>query len=137
MISVLFDICSISARAPVFPESLCLSLLPQCHITLVDSLQKRTRFLDCVVSTLSLSNVTVLRSRVEDISSSFNGSFDAVVTRATVSLPSFFQLCSRFIQSHGFLASIKGEHISDELESLHTSIDLKVFQHSRCCSFCS
>lgn len=100
---------------------------PDCRITLVDSMLKRTIFLETVVSSLSLSNVHVLRSRAEDIPSSLNSSFDLVVTRATLRLSSFFLTCSRFLSPAGFLVSIKGEDILDELSSLHRSCENTVF----------
>jgi 16S rRNA (guanine527-N7)-methyltransferase len=106
--------------------------LPHCHITLVDSIQKRTFFLETAVSALSLSNVTVVRARAEELPSSLNASFDAVVTRATVRLGDYFQLCARFIKPGGFLASIKGEQISEELDELRKMKRIRLFNIRDC-----
>jgi 16S rRNA (guanine527-N7)-methyltransferase len=106
--------------------------LPHCRVTLLDSILKRTRFLETVASSIPLPNVSVVRSRIEELPSSLNGSFDAVVTRATVSLSSFFTSCSRFISPRGFLVSIKGEQVSEELLELENVKKSPVF-HIRDC----
>lgn len=106
--------------------------LPHCHITLLESMLKRTNFLSTAVSSLALPNVTVLRARVEELPFSLNGSFDAVVTRATVSLLTFPHLCARFIKPPGFLTSIKGEHITVELDELRGAGGKRVFNIRDC-----
>lgn len=105
---------------------------PHISFTLVDSIEKRIRFLEETVCSLSLDNVTVLRSRAETLPASLNLSFDAVVTRATVSLSLFFSLCSRFIKRDGCLISIKGEDVSDELSSLKRTVKSLVFNIRDC-----
>ncbi len=106
--------------------------LPDCKVTLLDSIQKRTSFLETVVTSLKLNNTSVVRSRVEELPVSLNGSFDAVVTRATVSLSDFFHSCSRFISDNGFMVSIKGETISGELDVLKSSFKKRVFHITDC-----
>jgi 16S rRNA (guanine527-N7)-methyltransferase len=117
------------AGLPGIPLALAL---PNCTFILLDSIQKKTLFLESVRSSLSLSNVSVLRSRSEDIPSSYDESFDAVITRATVRLPEYFSSCSRFVSPSGFLVSIKGEHISEELSDLRHMCQNTVFNIHDC-----
>jgi 16S rRNA (guanine527-N7)-methyltransferase len=105
---------------------------PDIHFTLLDSIQKKTFFLESLISELSLSNVTVIRSRAEDVSLSSRSFFDCVVTRATVTLSSYFQLCSRFLKENGSLVSIKGNTIESEFSDLLKIVDSKVFNISDC-----
>jgi 16S rRNA (guanine527-N7)-methyltransferase len=105
---------------------------PHLKEVLVDSMAKRINFLDQAVSELSLPDISVIRSRIENIPSSFNGSFDMVISRATVSLSLFFTYTARFLHSRGMLVSIKGEHIEDELLELQNFVDPRLFNISVC-----
>lgn len=117
------------AGLPGIPLSLAL---PDVHVTLVDSLLKRTRFLEAAVSSLGLTNVTVVRARAEEIPISPNATFDCIVTRATVTLLQYFRLCSRFTAPNGFMVSIKGDHISDELSGLQKALKNTVINMRVC-----
>ena len=103
---------------------------PHTRATLVDSRLKRTAFLNHAVESLPLPNVTVLRSRGEELPVSFNKSFDLVVTRATVKLPEFFHLAERFIPSGCSPLAVKGNSIDDELSALNSCADRRVFHIS-------
>jgi 16S rRNA (guanine527-N7)-methyltransferase len=100
---------------------------PHLKMLLVDSMAKRVRFLSHVVAVLPFPSVSVIRSRVEDLPSSLNVSFDIVITRATVSLYQFFLFTARFIRPDGMLVSIKGEHIEREIDELEKYLDSRLF----------
>lgn len=100
---------------------------PHLQMVLVDSMAKRVNFLTQVISELSFSPVSVIRSRVEEMPSSFNGAFDMVITRATVSLLRGFFCTARFLRPKGMLVSIKGEHIENELLELQNYLDTRLF----------
>ena len=103
---------------------------PHLKTVLVDSIVKKVHFLSQVVAALPLPSVSVMRSRVEELPSSHNGSFDMVITRATVSLCQFFLFTARFIRPEGMLVSIKGEHIERELDELANYLDSRLFNIS-------
>ncbi|MDP2984237.1 MAG: 16S rRNA (guanine(527)-N(7))-methyltransferase RsmG [Candidatus Latescibacter sp.] len=103
---------------------------PHLKTVLVDSIAKKVHFLSQVVATLPLPSVSVMRSRVEELPSSHNGSFDMVITRATVSLCQFFLFTARFIRPEGMMVSIKGEHIEHELDDLSNYLDSRLFNIS-------
>jgi len=100
---------------------------PHLQTVLVDSMAKRVNFLTHVISELSLSSVSVIRSRVEEMPSSYNGAFDMVITRATVSLLRAFSFTARFLRPKGMLVSIKGEQIENELYELQQHVDSRLF----------
>lgn len=112
------------AGFPGIPLSLAF---PHIETFLVDSRKKRCIFLQHVVSQLAFDHINVLWSRIEDIPEQYNGYFDTVVTRATVSLAVFFRLCRRLVRSGGSLIAIKGGRIEDELSELNTIADSQVF----------
>jgi 16S rRNA (guanine527-N7)-methyltransferase len=112
------------AGLPGIPIAL---VFPHVTVTLVESVGKKCRFLMEAVSVLPLRNVTVLHSRIEDLSFSLDGSFDCVVTRATVKLARYVPIASRFISPTGSLVSIKGDHIKGELRELKKKVDERVF----------
>ena len=103
---------------------------PGIRVTLVESRLKPTTFLNHVVESVPLPNVTVIRSRGEELPKKLNGAFDLVVTRATVKLSEFFHLTARFIPSGGTLLSIKGNTIDDEHSALEMCADKSVFHIS-------
>lgn len=100
---------------------------PGIDVCLVESIGKKCAFLCEVVSSLNLPNVTVLRSRIEEIPSSLDYSFGCVVTRATVSLERFYRNAARFVRRSGSLVSIKGDPIDTELRRLEKRVDARVF----------
>jgi len=111
------------AGFPGIPLSLAF---PSLETYLIDSRDKRCRFLDAAVESLGI-HAHVIRSRVENLPLSFSRQFDCVLTRGTVSLKTFFLLCERFISSGGVLAAVKGDDIMEELDELRTTCNMSVF----------
>ena len=102
-------------------------VFPGMEMYCVDSRTKRCAFLSAAVSDIPLQNVRVLRSRAESLPADYNRFFNCIVTRATVSLESFFRIAWRFSAPHGILVAIKGDDIGDEIQSLKNAADLSLF----------
>jgi 16S rRNA (guanine527-N7)-methyltransferase len=85
---------------------------PDVHVTLVEPLLRRTVFLDQVVSDLSLDNITVLRSRAEDVSQTF----DVVTARAVAALDKLGRWCMPLVRPGGVLLAMKGRSALDEVK---------------------
>jgi 16S rRNA (guanine527-N7)-methyltransferase len=100
---------------------------PHIKVTLVESRKRRCLFLEHVIKSLSLTNVTFYHTRIEAIPTTFNETFDVVISRATVFLDEYFRVASRFVSSHGSLIAIKGESIDDEITSLSSIINHERF----------
>ena len=91
---------------------------PDLDMIMVDSIIKKTRFLEDVVCKLKLSNIVVLTGRIEDIGSEV-APVDLVVCRAvsTVNkLVGWSRLCLK--RPDGQIAIIKGLDIDEEIQSL-------------------
>jgi 16S rRNA (guanine527-N7)-methyltransferase len=87
---------------------------PDLDVTLIEPLLRRTTFLSEVVADLGLSNVTVLRSRAEDVDAGVAG-FDAVTSRAVAPLPKLVGWCLPLTRPGGLVLAMKGASADTEL----------------------
>jgi 16S rRNA (guanine527-N7)-methyltransferase len=85
---------------------------PDLHVTLVEPLLRRATFLAQIIETLELSNVTVVRSRAEDL---VTGAFDVVTARAVAPLERLLRWTLPLCRPDGEVLAIKGATASDEL----------------------
>lgn len=92
-----------------FPGIPLAILLPEVHFHLVDSVAKKIRVCDEIISALSLTNVTTQWTRAEHI----QGHYDCVVSRAVASLPELMKWCKPLTQR---LICLKG---IDEVVASH------------------
>lgn len=96
---------------------------PDLRFTLLDSNNKKTRFMTQAVAELGLANVSVVQSRVEDYQAP--ASFDTVITRAFAAVAEVVAATGRLCAPHGQLLLMKGANPVHELEALPTSYALR------------
>lgn len=89
---------------------------PECAFCLLDSNGKRTRFLIQATAELHLTNIEVVRSRVEDYRP--YPLFDCVVSRAFATLAELLAAAGRLCAPQGQLLAMKGIFPDDELACL-------------------
>lgn len=89
---------------------------PQRHWTLLEPSAKKVGFLTQAVMELSLDNVSVVRSRAEDLGS--GGGFDCVVCRALGPLPRILPQIGPLLAPGGSILAMKGRILKNELECL-------------------
>ena len=89
---------------------------PDCEFCLLDSNGKRTRFLIQAVAELPLTNISVVRSRVEDYQPVTL--FNSVVSRAFATLAEMAADAGRLCAPNGRLLAMKGVFPDDELARL-------------------
>lgn len=89
---------------------------PDVQVTLVDSLEKRVKFLNCVVETLGLTNVTCVHSRAEDFGKmpEYREQFDYATARAVASMPVLLEYCLPLVKVGGKFIAMKGANAADE-----------------------
>ena len=94
-------------------------LYPELNVTLLDSLQKRVRFLEEVISELGLNNITAIHSRAEDGArdASLRESFDFAVSRAVANMSVLAEYTLPFVKKGGCLIAYKSADIKEELEA--------------------
>jgi 16S rRNA (guanine527-N7)-methyltransferase len=89
------------------------------HVTLIDTVRKKTAFLQHVKAELHLANVEVVHARVE----SWRGApFDCIVSRAFSSLADFTALTEHLLVPTGCWAAMKGALPLDELRALPATV---------------
>ncbi|MFJ3057068.1 16S rRNA (guanine(527)-N(7))-methyltransferase RsmG [Herbaspirillum sp. NPDC087042] len=89
---------------------------PQMHITLVDTVQKKTAFLNQVKAQLQLGNVTVLHARVEQLP--IEQQYDVITSRAFAELKDFVTWSNHLLQQDGKYIALKGVLPQEEIERL-------------------
>ena len=96
---------------------------PRTSVTLIDSNQKKTSFLQQAKIELAIDNLTVVCDRVEAWNS--DASFDLVISRAFSELAEFVKVAQRFCKSGGTLAAMKGLQPDVEIKLLPTTCKLR------------
>lgn len=102
-----------------FPSIPIKIAFPQLQVSIVDSLNKRIKFLEELATTLSLENVAFYHQRAEDFGSKrsqYRQSFDVVTARAVASLPVLAELCLPLAKKGGYFIAMKGSKGAAELD---------------------
>lgn len=119
------SLCDVGAGAG-FPSLSIKILCPDLSITIVDSLGKRLKFLDELVSDLSLDKVTLVHSRAEDAGQNKNlrEKFDLVTGRAVARMSVLSEYCLPLAKVDGYLVALKGPKAQDELAEAKNAIEV-------------
>lgn len=99
---------------------------PNLKVTLLDSLNKRIRFLDEVISDLELSNIWSVHGRAEDMghNKDYRSKFDVVVSRAVANISTLSEYCLPFCKKGGSFISYKSDKLIEELKIGSHAIEL-------------
>ena len=100
-------------------------LVPNCKITLMDSLDKRIKFLNEVIAGLELEGIETIHGRVEDFAhdKTMRESFDISVARAVAALPVLSEYCLPFVKVGGIFIAMKSEKAGEELAMSNHALD--------------
>ncbi len=91
-------------------------------ITIVDSLNKRIKFLETLVDKLSLSNVNLIHGRAEELSKL--NKFDIVTSRAVARLNILVELTLPFTKVGGYFIAYKSFNYQEELLEAKNGINI-------------
>ena len=91
---------------------------PNVKVVLVDSLNKRIRFLEDTVQKLELANVTAIHARAEELAKNKNyrEKMDICCSRAVANLSTLTEYCLPFVKKEGSFISYKTEQVQDEID---------------------
>lgn len=89
---------------------------PNLRITLLDSVNKKVKFLNAVIEKLELTNIETLHGRAEDFASpdKLREKFDLSISRAVAKLTTLAEYCLPYVKIDGKFISYKSEKISEE-----------------------
>ena len=111
-----------------FPGIVLAITKPELKVTVMDSVNKKTTFMQQVKSELSLINLNVVNARVEDYQPTIL--FDGVITRAFSSIQNMLLMTQHTLQKNGAWLAMKSKDVKEELEALdqnqYTLISLEV-----------
>lgn len=101
-------------------------LFENSSITLLDSLNKRIKFLEEVVNSLNLNNVSLVHSRAEDAGKNelFREKYDLCVSRALADLTVLCEYCLPFVNINGIFVSLKGPNAEEEIKSSSEALNI-------------
>ncbi len=86
--------------------------------TLVESIRKKTLFLQKVVENLKLDDIEVKNMRVENLEENYKNYFDFATAKKVAPVPEVWKLCYPFLKSGGFLLAYKGKKMEEEVKKM-------------------
>lgn len=90
---------------------------PSLKVTLIDSLGKRLKFLENVISELGLTDITCEHARAEDAGKNkkFREKYDIVTARAVARLSVLSEYCLPLVKPGGMFIALKGSKYAEEI----------------------
>lgn len=106
---------------------------PDINIVLLDSLNKRIKFLDHIIEELKLDGIRTIHGRAEDYAreAGYREKFDLCVSRAVANLTSLSEYCLPYVRVGGRFVSYKSGDIEQEISENERAIKIlggKVYQ---------
>ena len=99
---------------------------PEQEIVLLDSLNKRVKFLNTVIETLGLTGIRAIHGRAEDYArhADYREQFDLCVSRAVANLSTLSEYCLPYVKTGGHFIPYKSGRIQEELTEAKTAIKI-------------
>ena len=99
---------------------------PHLKVVLLDSLNKRIKFLDAVIEELGLENISTIHGRAEDFAKKkeYREQFDLCVSRAVANLSTLSEYCLPFVAVNGSFVSYKSGDSEEEIHQAKHAISL-------------
>ena len=105
-----------------FPSLPLKIMFDDLKVTIVDSLNKRIRFLSKLSQKLGLDNVELIHSRAEELKR--QNRYDIVTARAVAKLNILIELTLPFVKVGGYMIAYKSIHYQEELNAAMNGIEL-------------
>ena len=99
---------------------------PHLRIVLMDSLNKRVKFLQSVIEELGLSDISAVHGRAEEAArqKEYRETFDLCVSRAVANLSTLSEYCIPFVKVGGQFISYKAAEIEEESNAAKRAIQV-------------
>lgn len=107
-----------------FPGLVLKILCPEMDLCLLDSLDKRVKFLAALCGELGFPDVSCLHARAEEAPAELRQSFDVACSRAVARLNLLSELCLPFVKLGGLFVAMKGPEVTEELREAERGIRL-------------
>lgn len=97
---------------------------PDTELTLLDSLDKRVKFLKDCCQKLELQDVNCIHCRAEEAPKEYRAGFDIAMSRAVARLNLLCELCLPMVKKGGVFISMKGTDCAEEIKEAEKGIAL-------------
>ncbi len=124
ILSEQLTLCDVGSGAG-FPSLPLKIVNPKLKITIVDSLNKRIKFLDSLVTKLGLEDVNLVHGRAEEVgkNAQFREQFDVVTARAVASMNVLTEFCLPLVKVGGQFVAMKSEKAPEEVKAAEFAIE--------------
>lgn len=92
--------------------------------TLVDSLNKRIKFLNEIIDKLSLKNIETVHSRAEDFAKENRETYDVATSRAVAALNVLLEYLLPLVKVGGLCICMKGSNVQEEIEASSNALKI-------------
>ncbi len=101
-------------------------VFPHLKVTLLDSLNKRIKFLDTVIEELGLEHIETIHGRAEDFAKQahYREQYDICVSRAVANLATLSEYCLPYVKIGGLFIPYKSGEIEEELSHSEKAITI-------------
>lgn len=99
---------------------------PHLKVTLLDSLNKRIKFLNEVIDLLELDDIKAIHGRAEDYAkqAEYREEYDICVSRAVANLATLSEYCLPYVKVDGLFVPYKSGEIDEELKSSEKAVSI-------------
>lgn len=101
-----------------------LRIEKEIDLTLIDSVNKKVKFMNEVIEKLNLENTRAIHVRAEDFAKDQREKYDVVVSRAVANMRTLSEYCLPFLKVGGLFVALKGPKAMEELEDAQNAIDI-------------
>ncbi len=107
-----------------FPSMVLKIFRPDISLTLVESVKKKTQFLEALALELGFDDVSILNVRAEEAGKNalYREKFDICCARAVAALPTLLEYCIPFVAVGGKFAALKGPNVQVEIEMISEAV---------------
>lgn len=135
MISKVIDLTKIDTVLDIgsgagFPGVVLKIFYPNIRLTLLDSNNKKTRFLTELVAKLDLKDVNIINDRAENYMKNNLNSYDLCVSRAVAYVDIISSLSTPFIKLDGKVLLMKGDFTTEEIVLKKYAKELNIKQYN-------
>ena len=101
-------------------------LYPNIKVVLLDSLNKRIKFLNDTILKCELNNIDCIHGRAEEFANKkeYREKYDIVVSRAVANLTTLSEYCIPYTSIKGKFIAYKGSKMNEELDDARFAINL-------------
>lgn len=111
---------------------------PHMKVTLLDSLNKRIKFLGEVIEQLGLEGTKAVHGRAEDLgkTASYREQYDLCVSRAVANLSTLAEYCLPFVKTGGYFVAYKSGEAKKEIEEAENALRILGGRAEESVDFC-